>query len=310
MTNDDKPSLAPSLGPSLAPQQRLAPRLAPSRSSISRRSSQSKSFDDAGRRGSTSSQSHSSHDRSEARHGGGSSASSGQTTVASQLKKKAEASQAASRSSGPDKKTADKAAEEVVEVDPNAEKQHALGHDWTMWYDTTSQNHSKPTTNEGWQSNVKKIANFSTVEDFWKLYNNLPEPSRLTPSSNYHLFKAGVMPAWEDPMNDNGGKWTIELQRGDNELLNSIWLNALLAMVGEAFEDPEEICGCVVSLRGKRNRMSLWTKTAHNESVQKRVGRQFKEFLELPSRQKIGYQEHNAAKSGGRAYSRSGKYEV
>merc|ERR1712087_425163 len=109
-----------------------------------------------------------------------------------------------------------------------------------------------------WQQNVKKIVSFSSVEDFWCLFNNLVKPSRLAVGGNYHLFKDGIMPAWEDPANENGGKWVLELPRTDNSL-NKVWMYTVLAMIGENFPDSNEICGAVVSLRPKKNRSALWT---------------------------------------------------
>ena len=44
----------------------------------------------------------------------------------------------------------------------------------------------------------------------------------------------------------------------------------LLAMIGEQFSEPSEICGAVVSVRQKGDRISLWTRTASNEAVQAR----------------------------------------
>jgi Eukaryotic initiation factor 4E len=42
----------------------------------------------------------------------------------------------------------------------------------------------------------------------------------------------------------------------------------LLAMIGEQFEYGDEICGAVVSVRGKQERVAIWTKNASNEAAQ------------------------------------------
>jgi translation initiation factor 4E len=39
-------------------------------------------------------------------------------------------------------------------------------------------------------------------------------------------------------------------------------------MVGEQFEYGDEICGAVVSVRSKQERVAIWTKNASNEAVQ------------------------------------------
>lgn len=39
-------------------------------------------------------------------------------------------------------------------------------------------------------------------------------------------------------------------------------------MIGEQFDYGDEICGAVVSVRGKQERIAIWTKNAANEAVQ------------------------------------------
>ena len=60
-----------------------------------------------------------------------------------------------------------------------------------------------------WLDNLKNISTFSSVEDFWSCYNNVLPASKTSPNSNYHLFKDGVVPMWEDEGNKKGGKWII-----------------------------------------------------------------------------------------------------
>lgn len=39
-------------------------------------------------------------------------------------------------------------------------------------------------------------------------------------------------------------------------------------MIGEQFDYGEEICGAVVNVRNKQDKISIWTKNAANEAVQ------------------------------------------
>lgn len=39
-------------------------------------------------------------------------------------------------------------------------------------------------------------------------------------------------------------------------------------MIGEQFDYGDEICGAVVSVRGKQEKVALWTKNAANETAQ------------------------------------------
>jgi hypothetical protein len=39
-------------------------------------------------------------------------------------------------------------------------------------------------------------------------------------------------------------------------------------MIGEQFDEGDEICGAVVSVRAKQDKISIWTRTASNETAQ------------------------------------------
>lgn len=45
------------------------------------------------------------------------------------------------------------------------------------------------------------------------------------------------------------------------------WLQ-LLAMIGEQFDHGDEICGAVVNVRNRQDKISIWTKNAANEAAQ------------------------------------------
>jgi hypothetical protein len=42
----------------------------------------------------------------------------------------------------------------------------------------------------------------------------------------------------------------------------------LLAMIGEQFDEGDEICGAVVNVRARQDKIALWTKNAANEAAQ------------------------------------------
>jgi translation initiation factor 4E len=103
-----------------------------------------------------------------------------------------------------------------------------------------------------------------------RIFNNIRPASKLSERSNYHLFKDPIEPKWEHAENSNGGKWIVPIK--GKELLDKLWLWAILACIGETFTDENEICGVVVSLRKGQDRISLWTKHGNNEQIQKSVG--------------------------------------
>lgn len=171
--------------------------------------------------------------------------------------------------------------ETVLTPDPkNFEIKHHLQVPWTMWYNA-------PTTKGDWKP--KSIITFDSVEDFWCLYNNLVPPTKLVKGSNYHMFKEGVLPEWEDANNKDGGKWTVTFAPRDSSQ-DEAWLYTLLALIGEEFEDSDEICGVVVSPRAKQNKLALWTRTARDKDSVLRIGKTLKEILGVKNQ--IVYQAH------------------
>ena len=128
------------------------------------------------------------------------------------------------------------------------------------------------------------------------MYNNIKKPSELN-TANYHLFKQGVRPMWEDPANAVGGKWVLTIK--NKTQLNQLWLYTCLAMIGETFSN-DEVMGAVVSVRNKETRLSLWTRRLHTFDATMALGREFKEALGV--REKIQFQPHNESLTRGRSY--------
>lgn len=136
------------------------------------------------------------------------------------------------------------------------------------------------------------------------LYNNIIPPSRLANQSDLHLFKEGIEPKWEDPMCEHGGKWTFTLPKGHSQALDTHWLHIVLACIGEQFNEGDEICGIVINIRLRNNRICVWTKTASNEAAQISIGKQLKEIFNMPETAKLGFLVHGDAKADRRAKDR------
>ncbi|KAL9262042.1 Eukaryotic translation initiation factor 4E-1-like protein [Drosera capensis] len=175
----------------------------------------------------------------------------------------------------------------VTEKPSKGVSRHPLENSWTFWFDNPS-TRSKQTA---WGSNIRPIYTFGTVEEFWSLYNNIHHPSKLTVGADFYCFKHNIEPKWEDPICANGGKWTVASLRGK---LDTPWLYTLLAMIGEQFDHGDEICGAVVNVRSRQEKIALWTKNAANESAQVSIGQQWKKFLDW--NETIGFIFHEDAK--------------
>ncbi|KAM3198046.1 hypothetical protein ACQJBY_073249 [Aegilops geniculata] len=121
------------------------------------------------------------------------------------------------------------------------------------------------------------VHTFSTVDDFLSLYKNILHPGKLGVGADLHCFKNKIEPKCEGPICANGGAWTISCGEGKSQPL---WLDTLLALIGEQFEYDNEICGAVLSVRAKQETIAIWIKDATNEAAQLTIGKQWKEFLD------------------------------
>ncbi|KAK0208305.1 translation initiation factor eIF 4e-like domain-containing protein [Desarmillaria ectypa] len=183
----------------------------------------------------------------------------------------------------------------TVFSDPtNFNVKHPLYSPWTLWFDSpATKGRNLPQTPisafpqtpvpqtpgvaaaQGWMEDIKRVISFDSVEEFWGLYNNIVAPSSLPQKANYYLFKEGIIPAWEDEANKNGGKWSIQLPRDKNRNnVDKMWLYTMLAAIGETFDPflteassngtpPNSlITGVIVSIRPQFYRISIWTRLA------------------------------------------------
>jgi len=126
---------------------------------------------------------------------------------------------------------------------------------------------------------TRQVATFRTVQDFWKIWNGLPQPSELLENKRIMrespsgppvaidaimIFREGISPEWEHPANANGGHFQIQLKptTGAGQI-DEYWNNIVLAIIGGTIEHYELITGIrLVDKLGPRGanavRMELW----------------------------------------------------
>lgn len=175
---------------------------------------------------------------------------------------------------------------------------HPLNSKWTLWY-------TKPQTNksETWSDLLKPVITFNSVEEFWGIYNSIPTANQLPLKSDYHLFKEGIKPEWEDASNAKGGRWQYSFsnKREVTSVINDLWLRGLLAVIGETIEDDEnEVNGIVLNIRRGNIRVAVWTKDCE-ESKLITVGERFKKVLRLADDQKVEFMSHDTFNAKGTA---------
>ena len=61
---------------------------------------------------------------------------------------------------------------------------------------------AKPDASAGvvypYENSIKTITQVATVEEFWQTYDFLKRPNDLPTTTDYHFFRSGIKPTWED----------------------------------------------------------------------------------------------------------------
>lgn len=145
-----------------------------------------------------------------------------------------------------------------------------------------------------YENSIKTVATIKTVEDFWCIYDFLVRPNDLPTTTDYHFFREGIKPTWEDANNSKGGKWIVRLRKG---LASRYWEEILLAIIGGQFPGiPDgEICGAVVSIRYSEDIVSVWNRTASDRDITERLRDCIKKILQLPPHVHMEYKPHQAS---------------
>ncbi|XP_037679033.1 eukaryotic translation initiation factor 4E type 1B isoform X2 [Choloepus didactylus] len=144
---------------------------------------------------------------------------------------------------------------------------HPLQNRWALWF-------FKNERSRAWQDNLHLVTKFDTVEDFWAMYSHIQLASKLSSGCDYALFKDGIEPMWEDSRNKRGGRWLVSLAKQQRHSeLDRLWLETLLCLIGESFEEhSREVCGAVINIRAKGDKIAVWTREAENQAGVLHIG--------------------------------------
>jgi translation initiation factor 4E len=179
--------------------------------------------------------------------------------------------------------------------------EHPLQFTWTIYHDTKAKAPYVPVKGAGeesvpfsappesgdYEAGLTVIGEFDTVESFCRYFNWLKPPSKLERNSNYHIFKSGIKPMWEDAANAQGGKWVLTM-KNNPALLDRCWAWLAMALVGEELEEGDDICGAVVSLRSKVDRIQLWTRSKDDVERLNGIGKKLVKLLDVSEADSIG----------------------
>ena len=126
---------------------------------------------------------------------------------------------------------------------------------------------------------IIKIGDASNVSEFWQIFQHLKKPNQCPIGADYHLFKKGIIPMWEDDMNKNGGKLSVLLTW---KYSNVIWEESAFNFAKGLLPHFEYINGIVISMRQKFAVLSFWIKTNTNSAVEQ-IRNALSGILQAPS---------------------------
>ena len=126
----------------------------------------------------------------------------------------------------------------------------SLAHNWTVW------EHYESKGGADYSKTMTKVAWFGDAITFWQVWNKIPhsDPSNffsykdngVTYANHYDvnglesqvaslsLFKTGIRPEWEDPLNHKGGEFTLKVG-STKENTRNIWNNLALDVISDNF---------------------------------------------------------------------------
>ncbi|KAJ8061615.1 hypothetical protein OCU04_009422 [Sclerotinia nivalis] len=164
---------------------------------------------------------------------------------------------------------------------------HQFRHGWVFWYRPPI---SKSNGFVEYEKTLHPMAAFNSAEELFDVFDHMRHPSNLPLVSDYHMFKKGIRPVWEDDENKKGGKWIVRLKKG---VADRYWEDLVFAMAGDEFDPSEEVCGVVLSVRNGEDILSIWTRSGGGRVL--RIRETLKRVLSFPPETKVEWKSHDSS---------------
>lgn len=130
-----------------------------------------------------------------------------------------------------------------------------LNDKWVLW------SHKLYDNRWGIES-YKKIFEFDTIDNFWRLYNNFDILGGLN-KKNYFLMRKGINPTWEDENNRHGGTCSIKISLSKSA---ELWTELSCYLIGETFlNNMSDINGISICPKSIWSIVKIWNKDGNND---------------------------------------------
>ena len=186
-----------------------------------------------------------------------------------------------SEKENPNKIEESKQPEEKNEIqEPNQTKENEIKEEplplnctWTFWYASRKEkDHHIP-----YSDRLTKIAEFSTIQDFFKYYLYLKPVYEIERNVDIGLFKEGYKPLWE--CCPDSGCWLLRFKRtADLKEINLKWEKVVLSLITEQFDEPHML-GAVLSIRGRETIIEIWFNYFKYDKIKSMVAVKFGKLI-------------------------------
>eukprot|EP00736_Rhodelphis_marinus_P012635 Rmarinus@m.14381 len=168
-----------------------------------------------------------------------------------------------------------------------------LKHKWDLYYDQSCRKGGQSGT---WESGLRKLGSFETVQEFWSYNNNIVHIRDMPDGANLRIFKSGINPTWEDKHNANGG--TLSFLKVDRRIGNNMWQELLMSVIGDQLPFTDDICGLVLSVRPSGDRIQLWVRVSLSRAEVGEGVAALRSAISLCRYSAVEYTDHSARAAG------------
>lgn len=144
---------------------------------------------------------------------------------------------------------------------------NSLYSNFAVWFKDSEENSKNQNMGKDeYLEKVKKIFEFSTIDEFWEIYQYLVKPEVSRHGIEIMIFKNSVKPMWEDESNKNGGKVTIKVKK---EYSNLVWDEMVYRFIGNNFPltNNNDLNGIIFSVKRDSIFIQVWFKNFSTNSM-------------------------------------------